>query len=111
MPKIGYDKLMYVVCVEWGFCGCVKHGEPLHVDMFIPSAGTVTAGQFVEWVFLADNVNPNSELERWQRQKTAIHAAFVDCMGADVVDAAQLQWSSVREQPTTLDDKYRGQLT
>ena len=111
MQKVGYDNLMNVVCVEWGFCGCIKHEEPLHVDMFIPSEGPVTVDQFVEWVFLADNVNPNSEPERWQRQKAAIRAAFVDCMGAEVVDASQLQWSSMQGSPTPSDEKYRGHLT
>jgi hypothetical protein len=43
IPKVGYDSLMHVVCVEWGFCGCIKHGQRLHVDYLIPSEGFVTA--------------------------------------------------------------------
>ena len=86
---------MHEVCVDWGFCGWQKHGVPLHVDLFIPPAGPVTADQFVEWVFLADNLNPNLEPERWERQKAAIRDAFVRHMGAEVVDARLLNWSNV----------------
>ncbi len=55
---------MHFVCVDWGYCGSVKaNGTPLHVTMFIPDEGPVTADQFVEWVFLADNMNPNVQPE------------------------------------------------
>lgn len=84
---------MEVVCPGWGYCGCIKDGQPLHVTMLIPPDGPVTADQFVEWVFLADNMNPNSEPERWQRHKDALRAAFVEHMGAEVVDAKRLRWS------------------
>jgi hypothetical protein len=76
-----------------GFCGTVKEGQPLHVDSIIPPSGPVTADQFVEWVFLADNMNPNSEPEKWQKLKDQIRAAFIEHMGREVVDAAELRWS------------------
>lgn len=104
--KSGYGALMHEVCVEWGFCGCVREGRPLHVDFLIPRKGPVTADQFVEWVFLADNINPNFDPERWQPHKQAIRAAFVKHLGAEVVDARQLQWSGM---PLDLPDvKWRG---
>lgn len=88
-----FDKLMHFVCVEWGYCGSVKaNGTPLHVTMFIPDEGPVTADQFVEWVFLAENMNPNVAPERWQRHKQAIRAAFVEHMGGEVADATDLRW-------------------
>jgi hypothetical protein len=90
-PESGYDALLRDVCVEFGFCGCIKDGRPLHVNWFIPSRGPVRADQFVEWVFLADNMNPNSKPERWQPLKDAIRAAFIKYMGADVVDATQFR--------------------
>ena len=90
--KTGYDALMEVVCVGWGFCGCIKDEKPLHVDFFIPPSGPVTADQFVEWVFLAYNMNPNSDLAKWQRHKDALKAAFIAHMGGEVVDAERLQW-------------------
>jgi hypothetical protein len=92
----GFDKLMHGVCVGWCFCGSVKaKGTPLHVTMFIPDDGPVTADQFVEWVFLADNLNPNVEPERWQRHKDAIRAAFIEHLGGEVADAKQLRESAI----------------
>ncbi|MES2860105.1 MAG: hypothetical protein V4701_01460 [Pseudomonadota bacterium] len=93
--KTGYDALLDVACVTLGFCGCVKDDMPLHVDDFIPSSGPVTADQFVEWVFLADDQNPNTEPEKWQGLMDALRAAFVEHMGGEVVDAQRLRWSQV----------------
>lgn len=86
----GFDALMHEVCVGHGYCGCMKYGKSLHVTDFIPAEGPVTADQFVEWVFLADNENPNLGPTAHKR---AIRAAFVKHMGADVADARLLQWS------------------
>ncbi len=91
--KTGYDALMDRVCVGLGFCGCVKNGKPLHVDDLIPPDGPVTADQFVERLFLADNMNPNADPLRWAPLKQKIKAAFVEHMGGDIVDAASLRWS------------------
>jgi hypothetical protein len=88
--KAGYDALLHEVCVGYGYCGCMKGGRDLHVSDFIPSEGPVTADQFVEWVFLADNRNPNLGPDTHKR---AIRAAFVKHMGNDVVDATRLRWS------------------
>lgn len=30
---------MNEVCVGWGYCGCIKGGEPLHVEPFIKPMG------------------------------------------------------------------------
>src|SRR4051812_32850342 len=89
----GYDALIYEVCVVWGFCGSTKDDIPLHVDLFIPPSGPVTADQFVEWVFLADNHNPNLKTERSQGIKSGIREAFIRHLGAEVVDASQLRYS------------------
>lgn len=91
---------MHIACVEWGFCGCVKYDQPVHVDMFIPSYGPVTANQFVEWLFLADDQNPNVDPERWLMHKEALRTAFVNCMGAEVVDASELRWARVKDAPS-----------
>jgi hypothetical protein len=89
--KSGFDALMHEVIIGWGYCGCMTYDRPLHVDFFVPPEGPVTADQFVEWVFLADDLNPNlcPELHR-----QALHAAFVRHMGGEVVDAKLLQWSN-----------------
>jgi hypothetical protein len=102
MSKTGYDALMDEVCVGLGFCGCIKRGRPLHVGRFIPSSGPVRADQFAEWVFLADDMNPNSKPERWEKIRAKIEAAFVRHMGSDVVDAGLLRYSD-DEDPTIFE--------
>jgi len=116
--KTGFDALMDFVCVGHGYCGSIhRNGTPLHVTLFIPDEGPVTADQFVEWVFLADRENPNVEPERTQRAKDAIRAAFVEYMGGDVVDAERLRWSDApppdewKTPPLALDDPLWGRLT
>ena len=101
--------LLHEVCVVWGFCGSIKRRQPLHVDFLIPARGPVTADQFVEWVFLADNLNPNLDPERWQPHKDAIRAAFVRHMGAEIVDARAFGLS---DTPPEYDPevKWRGPL-
>jgi hypothetical protein len=105
-----YDALMDEICVGLGFCGCIKDGRPLHVRQFIPSKGPVTADQFAEWVFLADDMNPNAEPKRWESLKEKIKRAFVRHMGADVVDARLLKWSDGkpdRRRMPVADPLYR----
>jgi hypothetical protein len=108
-PK-GYDALMDIACPDWGFCGCIKNDTNLHVDLLIPSTGPVSADQFVEWLFLADDMNPNSNPEKWQRAKQALRDAFIDCMGADVVDASRLVWSNCEPSENTSHRKFRGKI-
>ena len=93
-----------------GSFGCIKHEQPLHVDMLIPSEGWVTTDQFVEWVFLADDMNPDAEKERWQPHKAAIRTAFIECLGGEVMDVSTLRWSSAAETPTGAIEKLRGPL-
>jgi hypothetical protein len=100
MSKSGFDALMDEVCVGLGFCGCIKRGRPLHVSRFVPSSGPVRADQFAEWVFLADDMNPNSRPERWEKIRAKIEDAFVRHMGGDVVDASQLRWSDDDSDPS-----------
>ena len=96
---------MHEICVGFGFCGCIKDGRPLHINRFIPSAGPVTADQFVEWVFLADDMNPLSERKNWRDLKDKIRLAFVRHMGAEKVDATLLKWDYGEPySPKLLDD-------
>ena len=88
-----YDALMDEICVGLGVCGCIKDGRPSHVRQFIPSRGPVTADQFAEWVFLADDMNPYAEPKSWENLKEKIKRAFIRHMGAEVVDARVLKWS------------------
>jgi hypothetical protein len=108
MSETGFDALMHEACVVWGFCGCMKNGEALHVTTLIPSHGPVHAGQFVEWLLLADDVNPN--LPDYERHKAALRAAFIAHMGSEVTDARLLQWSVRPPEDDEPDVKYRGKI-
>lgn len=99
---------MHTACVTWGFCGCMKHGEPLHVTTLIPPNGPVRASQFVEWLILADNLNPN--LSDYDRQKAALTEAFVTHMGGEIVDAALLRWNDCEPDTDQPELKYRGKI-
>lgn len=92
--KAGYDALMHDVCARMGWCGVVVDGKPLHVNDFIPNSGLVTADQFVDWLFRAEGMDPNSKPEQWRRHKEALKAAFIKHMGSDIVDAKALRWSA-----------------
>jgi hypothetical protein len=91
-PKSAYTALRNEVCVGWGYCGCIKDGEPLHVDSFIPAQGTVTADQFVEWVFVAENLEPSLRPKSHWR---GLRDAFVKHMGTSAVDASRLRWDAL----------------
>lgn len=90
--KAGYKALMHEVCVGHGWCGGLVNGQPSHVDFFIPDTGLVTADQFVNWIFLADGMDPTAEREKWQKHKDGLRDAFIRHMGGDVVDASSLKW-------------------
>ncbi len=90
--KPGFDALMHEVCVGMGWCGGIVDDKPCHVRDFIPDEGTVSADQFVDWLFRADNLDPYAKLEIWQPHKDMLRAAFVKHMGSDVVDARALRY-------------------
>jgi hypothetical protein len=90
--KFRYEALMHDVCVGRGWCGGVVDGQLSHVDFFIPHTGPVTADQFVDWLFQAENMDPAAEPEKWHKHKDGLRGAFVRHMGSDVVDASLLKW-------------------
>ncbi len=87
----GYDALMQEVCVDQGWCGSVVNGKPMHVDFFIPDEGFVTADQFVDWLFMAEGLDPEARPEYYAAHKKSLRAAFVRHMGNDVVEAGTLK--------------------
>ncbi len=93
MTNNKFEELMHFCCVDMGFCGCIKNNEPLHVTNFIPSTGPIHVDQFVEWIFLADDMNPNIENERWGKHKQEIREHFIKIMGSETVDARLLQYN------------------
>lgn len=74
-----------------GFCGCVKDGKPLHVHDFIPEEGTITADEFVEWVFLADDLDSSDGSTGWSTSGKAIREAFIKHMGGSEADASEFK--------------------
>lgn len=91
-PKSAYAALMQEVCVGRGYCGCIKDGRRVHVDDFIPAMGNVTADQFVEWVFLAEDLDPGMQPNS---QRRGLRDAFLKHMGASAVEASRLRWDAV----------------
>ena len=87
-----YNALQNEVCVECGWCGGIVDGKTSHVDNFIPEAGPVSADQFVDWLFLAEGMDPSEDPEKWQASKEDLRHAFIRHMGAEIVDASMLQW-------------------
>jgi hypothetical protein len=88
-----YNALHHDVCVRHGWCGGVVDGRPSHVDDFIPEVGPVTAEQFVDWLFQAEGLDPSSDSEKWRKHKDALRDAFIQHLGADMVDASMLKWA------------------
>lgn len=82
---------MHYACVEHGYCGSIKHGEHIHVSMFIPTTGPVSADAFAERVLLADNQNPHDGSDMSAKHLKDMRRAFVRIMGAYCVDASELQ--------------------
>lgn len=104
MAGLGYHTLVDEMAVRWGFCGCIRDDQIVHVSLFVPPEGPVFADQFAEWVLLANNLNPNSGSAQRQRQKDVLRAAFVRHMGADPVDARRLRWDEYEEEMRQRDE-------
>jgi hypothetical protein len=85
-----FDALMQEVCVERGWCGSVVDNRPMHVTDFLPANGSVTADQFVGWLFAADGVDPNEDLPKWQAHIDGLRDAFIRHMGGNSVDVKLL---------------------
>ncbi len=54
-----YIELLNEVCVSFGFCGSVVDGRPLHVDLFLPNSGAVSADAFADALFRAERLDPD----------------------------------------------------
>jgi putative acetyltransferase len=81
------DRLYELAWFGWSNDG----GKSQHVRDFIPAEGQVSADQFATWVILADNLDPDSEQAHEQKWHDEIRALFVECMGAENVDALELK--------------------
>lgn len=80
-----YDALLEEVCVQLGFCGSVVDGQSLHVDLFLPQIGPVSADVFADAVFKAEGLKTDGSTAHVHRQ--SIREAFVRHMGGAEADA------------------------
>jgi hypothetical protein len=88
-----FEALMRVVCEQWCLGQSMNEvGESSDLRRFIPETGTVTADQFVEWVFLASNPETLNPAPMWRRARVEIRAAFIRFMGDELVEASALCW-------------------
>ena len=77
---------MYDYCVNQGWCGSVIDGKVLHISMFIPKQGLVSADQFVTWLMKAEGVDPSDIKVRKE-----LIQVFIKHMGSYKVDAKFLK--------------------
>lgn len=93
-PRPGFDALMHFVCEQWCLGSEMDgYGETSDGRRFFPEAGSVTADQFVEWVFLASGPDAREPAPMWQRAKAEIREAFIRHMGGENVDVGALRWN------------------
>ncbi|MES2096622.1 MAG: hypothetical protein V4459_07660 [Pseudomonadota bacterium] len=90
MKLTRFDALMHFVCVDHGYCGGIIDGRMSHVTEFIPAFGIVSADQFADGLIRAEG--PAGK-ELGEIHRAELRAAFVEYMGADTADAADLRWS------------------
>jgi hypothetical protein len=79
-----FDRLLWDICVNLGFCGGLMNGEPTHVSDLIPEAGVLGAAAFADLVIRADGGGPT-------RLRQALEAKFVEHLGVPVVPVEQLK--------------------
>jgi hypothetical protein len=93
MPKKSdFDRLLWAVCVGHGYCGSLQDDGYLYVTDSIPERGTVTAEQFVDWLFMADG-EQGPHGPRAMLRRESLRSCFIACMGSNVVDAKRLRRS------------------
>ncbi len=80
MPKpTPFDGLLADMCTGLGYCG----GPGLVTD-FIPARGLVTKSQFVDWVFLAEGMDPRFAEPEHRKIMEAMFVKHVGGQQADV---------------------------
>ena len=87
-----FSKLLDEICGIWGYCGCSKKDTTLHITIIMPSDGIIYVDQFVEWVMLADDVNPNIDTDRMRAIKLGIRKSFIKYMGAEFIEASHIRF-------------------
>jgi hypothetical protein len=90
-----YQKLLWSLCVELGFCGGIVNGEPTHVSDLLPADGLITAKAFADLAIRAEGGWATVEEGRLRWGDT-LEAKFIEHMGGAVVPVKTLKEISRR---------------
>jgi len=84
-----FERLLWDICVNGGFCGGIVKGQPTRVTDLLPTTGTVTAGEFATLAIRAecDEQSPPDQHRRWKAQ---LEAQFLKHLGSESVPAEAL---------------------
>jgi hypothetical protein len=85
-----FEKLLWDICVNLGFCGGIVAGTPTHVGDLIPSEGFLSAEAFADLALTAEGGWTNVD-EAWTRWGKTLEAKFVEHLGAAVVPVEVLK--------------------
>lgn len=89
--KSDFERLVYFLCVQYGFCGGIHDDKFVHVSDLVPPRGTVTADDFIDWMFFAEGMLWLGDAKAmFMREK--MRSAFIACMGSYEVDARRLRY-------------------
>ncbi|MFK8251224.1 hypothetical protein [Ancylobacter terrae] len=98
MPKrSGFDRLLLAACATYGYCGSLQDEGFVHVTDFIPERGRVTAEQFIDWLYMADEEPCLGNTSAMMRRE-GLRSCFIAYMGSEIVDAHRLRYSRHRRQ-------------
>lgn len=87
MPKPNkFDGMMHEYCVKKGYCGSIIDGQVKHVTDYIPAKGLVSADDFVNWLLIAEGLDPD-----YNSAKSDLIKTFVKHMGANNINATNLR--------------------
>lgn len=90
-----YQKLLWALCVDLGFCGGIVDGVPTHVSDLLPADGLISAETFANLAIRAEGGWPIVEEGRL-RWGEALEAKFLEHLGAAVVPVKTLKESQRR---------------
>lgn len=85
-----FDGMMNEYCVRCGYCGGSKDGVRVNVRDFVPKTGEVSVYDFVDWLILAEGMDPSELGKEMQRRKSHLRSIFRKHMGSDLVQAERL---------------------
>jgi hypothetical protein len=91
-----FERLLWDICVNLGFCGGLVKGEPTHVSDLLPESGPIGADAFADLVLSAEGDEPFADEARL-RWRDRLAAKFVEHLGAPAVPVELLK--RIRRRP------------